>query len=103
MELIRQIKEAENTAKKLIEDSQKYAAETEVQAKKDRNDRFVEAQRQRKEAIAKAQSQGEKEGLAGAEQLKKQSEQTRLQLEQKAGAKMETAVKTVIEFIKQQS
>lgn len=100
MELIRQIKDAESGAKKLIEDAQKYAVETEEQAKKDRNDRLGEAQRQRKEAIIQAESQGEKEGIAEAEKLKKQSEQTCRQFEQKANAKMETAVKTVIEFIK---
>lgn len=102
MELIKQIKEAESKAKKIVEDAQKNASEAVENAKQEGNRQLESAGRERKETIAQAQSQGEKAGLAEAEKLRKQSIQVRQQLEQKAMTRMETAVKTVIDFIKKQ-
>ena len=43
MELIKQIKEAENKAKKLVEDTQKYASEAVENAKQERNRQLEQA------------------------------------------------------------
>ncbi|MGB8226653.1 MAG: hypothetical protein WCE45_07330 [Sedimentisphaerales bacterium] len=102
MELIKQIKEAENKAKKLVEDAQKYTSEAVENTKQERKQQLEQAARQRKEAITGAESAGEKTGLAEAEQLRKKSAQIKQQLEQKATAKTDTAVKTIIDFIKNQ-
>ena len=102
MELIKQIREAENKAKKLVEDAQKYASRAAENEKQNLSLQLEQAARQRKEAVAQAQTQGEKAGLAETEQLKKQSAQAGRQLQEKAMTRMDSAAKMVIDFIKQQ-
>jgi V/A-type H+-transporting ATPase subunit G/H len=103
MELIKQIKEAENTAKKLIEDTNKNAAFSIENAGKQRTERLINAQQYRRKKIESAQADGTQQGNSESVQLKSKSAQARQQLEQKAIAKMQAAVSTVIEFIKKQS
>ncbi|MFA5293307.1 MAG: hypothetical protein WC496_09770 [Phycisphaerae bacterium] len=100
MELIKQIKEAENKAKKLIEDAQKYTAETEEQVKKDRNDRLAEAQRQRKEAIAKSKEQGQAQGQKQAKEMTEKAAQQQQQLKAAAAKRKESAADKVIDFLR---
>jgi vacuolar-type H+-ATPase subunit H len=100
MELIKQIKEAENKAKNLVEDAQKYASSSVENEKQDINRQLEQAAKQRKEALAQAIMQGEMAGLDEAGQLRKQSAQAAMQLGQKAMTRMDSAAAMVINFIK---
>jgi V/A-type H+-transporting ATPase subunit G/H len=100
MELIKQIKEAENTAKRMIEDAQRNAVFSIENAGKQLNESKSKAEQDRRKKIEQAQAEGQKQGLAQAEQLKSQSVQAKQHLEKKAQVKIEKAVTTVLEFIK---
>jgi V/A-type H+-transporting ATPase subunit G/H len=102
MELIRQIKESETTAKKMVEDAQKNAAFSIDNAGRQRTERISQASQNRKQKIDNAQAEGQKQGTAEAQQLNAKSLQAKQQLEQKATTKMEAAVSTVIDFVKKQ-
>jgi len=102
MELIKQIKDAETTAKTLIGEAQKYAVQVVENAGRLHIEQFVKMQQERRNSIETAESDGQKQGIAESEQLKTKSSQTKQMIEQKANAKMEIAVKTVIDFIKKQ-
>lgn len=99
MELIRQIKDAESKAKKLIEDAQKYAAQTEEKTKKDRIDRLEEARRQRKETIEKSKEHGRGEGLKQAKEIMEKADRRLQQLKTDAAKRKESAADKIIDFL----
>lgn len=103
MEIIKQIKEAEITAKNLIEDAQKYAAQMVENAAKLRNDSLTKAHQQRRLVIEQAQKDGQRQGLTESQKLKDNAVLASKQLEQKASENMEIAVNTVIDFLKKQN
>jgi len=102
MELIRQIKDAEAAAKKLVEEAKSYCTSSIDNAVRQRAEKLSQLQQDRQRRIEQSHADGQKQGLAESQQLKAQSLQAMQQLEQKAAAKAELAVNTVIEFIKNQ-
>ena len=99
MELIKQIKETESKAKKLVEDAQRYADQAEEQVKQERADKFEEAGRQRKDAIAKSIEQGRAEGQKLAEEMMQKATQQQQQLKTSAGKRKDSAADKVIDFL----
>ncbi len=100
MELIKQIKQAENQAKEIIEQAKASAIKQAEALKLDGQEKLAQAQEQRKKAISEAEAKAEKAGLGEAEKLKEQSKKQREKLEAGARGKMGKAVEKVMAYLK---
>ncbi len=100
MELIKQIKKAEQEAKEIIEKAKSDAVLMCEQAAAKRSEELAQAEQDRKIAIAEAVSKAQEGGAAEVEELIKQGEQCRNEIASKARAKIDTAVQKVVDSIK---
>ena len=100
MELIKQIKEAENKAKRLIEDAQKYAVQTAGNIKKEHTEQLEQAYRQRKEAVEKAKNQGLAAGQQQAQELTEKAKRQQQVLKTTAEKRMNSAAEKIVDFLR---
>ena len=100
MELIKQIKEAETQAQKIIEQAKTDAANRAEEAQKGRIQTLEQARHERKKSIEVAVAAAQSQGLAEIEKLKAQAEKNRQQLRDKAQNKMAGAVTKVMDYLK---
>ncbi len=99
MELIRQIKQAEQEARDIVDQGR---AETVLLAEEGRNKHAEQtsiAQAQRRKAIDEAVAQAQEQGQAEVEQLRAQSQEQIEQLRQRASARMDGCVERVVQEI----
>jgi vacuolar-type H+-ATPase subunit H len=100
MELIKQIKEAETQAQKIIEQAKAQAAKNAQQQRETHRQTLADAEQQRKKSIEAAVKKAEQQALAEIEKLNAQAEKNRKQLRDDAADKMPAAVKTVTDYLK---
>ena len=99
MELIKQIKQAEAQAQRIIEEAKVLAAEEAEKARRNRLKILEKAQVERKKAIEAAIAAAQSEGLAEVEELNAAAEKKRKQLSEKANSKMAGAVARVMDYL----
>jgi vacuolar-type H+-ATPase subunit H len=100
MELIKQIKEAETQAQKIIEQAGADAAKNAQNQREKHQQTLADAEQQRKKTIEDAVTKAQSQGLAGIENLKAQAEKQRQQLRDKVADKIADAVTTVTDYLK---
>lgn len=100
MELIKQIKEAEQQAKEIVETAKAGAVKIAEEARSRQEQRRSQAEDERKAAIEKAIAQAEQDGQAEVEELKAQGTTARSELESKARGKMDAAAEKVMDKLK---
>jgi len=103
MELIKQIKDAENQAKDTVEKAKQEAAALAEEARKQRAERLQQAQKRRNHVIADAVARAEQEGKAQTEQLAGQGQEHIGALKASASEKMQRCVDTVVSRVQQMS
>lgn len=103
MELIRKIKEAESQAKKIVEEADKNAAQTETKSVKQRQERLEAAAQQRKMQVAEASENGKNHGKTLAEQMRERDSADMQKLKESANKKTDSAAVKVVDFIKAQA
>ena len=101
MELIKQIKEAEQQAKEIVETAKAGAVEIAEQGKARQLELRSQAEDERKAAIEEAIAQAEQDGQAEVEELKAQGTAARSELESKARGKMDAAAEKVMDKLKE--
>jgi vacuolar-type H+-ATPase subunit H len=99
MELIKQIKEAENKAKELVEDAQKYVVQTAENIKKEHTEQLEQAYQQRKEAIEKAKNQGRAAGQQQTKELMEKAKQQQQQLKSTAEKRRNPVADKIVDFL----
>lgn len=99
MKLIKQIKEAEAQAGRIIEEAKAEAVQQAEQAKAAQRQALARAEQQRKEAIEKALAEATASALAEVENLKAQAEKDRHGLRRRADAKMSAAVEKIMDYL----
>ncbi len=100
MELIKQIKDAEQQAKEIVETAKAGAVTIAEQGKARQLELRSQAEDERKAAIEKAIAQAEQDGQAEVEDLKAQGTAARSELESKARGKMDAAAEKVMDQLK---
>ena len=100
MELIKQIKDAEQQAKEIVETAKAGAVTIAEQGKARQLELRSQAEDERKAAIEKAIAQAEQDGQAEVEELKAQGTAARSELESKARGKMDAAAEKVMDKLK---
>ena len=100
MELIKEIKKAENRAQEIIEKARVDAVESAKESKKNRLAVLEQAGEQRKQAIETAQSDAEAQGLAEIKKLKLQAQKERRKLHDKVAGKLAGAATKVMDCLK---
>ena len=100
MELIKQIKEAEAEAKKIVEQAKADAVEMGEQAKAKRAEMLAAAEEQRKKAIAVSVEKAEAQGNGELAVLMATWQQEKEGLEASARGKMDECVAKVMEWFK---
>jgi vacuolar-type H+-ATPase subunit H len=100
MELVKKIRQTEAQAQKIIEQAKAGAVEKAEDGRKNRNRLLAEAEQARKKAIEAAVAAAQSQGIAEAEKLKTQAGKKQQQLREKATAKMDLAVKKVMDYLK---
>jgi vacuolar-type H+-ATPase subunit H len=100
MDLIKKIKNAEQQAKKIVEQAKNKAAEEELKFNQKKISTLEQAGVQRKKdtdtAVEKAASQAGSE----LEKLKQQSQKQKQQLQKKADEKKQQSVKKIVDYLK---
>jgi V/A-type H+-transporting ATPase subunit G/H len=99
MELIKQIKQAEAEAQRIIEEAKAQAADEAEKGRRNRQKILEKAQVERKKAIEAAIAAAQSEGLAEVEELNAAAEKKRKQLSEKANSKMGGAVARVTDYL----
>ena len=100
MELIKQIKKAEQEAKEIIEKARADAVSICEQAVAKGSEELAQAEQDRKVSIAEAVSKAQEGGAAEVEELIKQGEQCRNEIANKARTKIDMVVQKVVDSIK---
>ena len=101
MELIKQIKDAEQQAKEIIDTAKTEAVKIAEQGKARQLELRSQAEDERKAAIEKAIAQAQQDGQAEVEELKTKGAATRSEMESKARVKMDAAVEKVMAKLKE--
>ncbi|MBW8034725.1 MAG: hypothetical protein FVQ79_03485 [Planctomycetes bacterium] len=99
MELIKQIRKAEQEAKEIIEKAKVDAVQMGESWAVKRSEDLGKAEDERKAAILKAVAKAEEAGAAEVEALMSQGEQTRNDIANKARTKIDSAVEKVVKSI----
>lgn len=100
MELIRQIRKAEQEAKAIIETAKVDAVQMGESWAVKRSEELAKAEDERKAAILAAVAKAEEAGTSEVEALMSQGEQSRNDIANKARTKIDSAVQKVVESIK---
>jgi vacuolar-type H+-ATPase subunit H len=100
MELIKQIKEAETQAQKIIEQATADAAKNAQNLREKHQQALADADQQRKKTIEAAVKKAEQQALAEIKALNAEAEKNRKQLHGKSADKIPPAVKTVTDYLK---
>ena len=100
MELIKQIRKAEQEAKDIIEKARGDAAGLNESFTAKRGEELVRAEDERKTAIGKAVAKAEEAGAVEVGALMSQGEQNRNDIANEARMKIDSAVQKVVESIK---
>lgn len=103
MELIKQIKDAENQAKDIVEKAKQEASAVIEAARKQRAERIQQAQKRRNQAIDDAVALAEQDGKAQTEQLSGQGQEQIAALKASASKKMQSCVEKVVSRVQQMS
>ena len=99
MELIKQIRDAEGKAKKLLADAERDALLSFDNVKKQQVSKLEAATRQRAEAIERAITSGRNAGQQQANELKTSSARQQQQIKDSFTKQADLAVKQIIEFL----
>ena len=100
MELIKQIKQAEAESKQIIEQAKAESAQMIAASAAKGIQEIKEAGLKRNEIIEKVVNDAKAQGMAQAQQLKTQAEQTLEALRNKANERSESAVAKIAETVK---
>jgi len=100
MELIKQIRKAEQEAKEIIEKAKADAGQMGEAWAVKRSEELAKAEDERKAAISQAVAGAEEAGAAEVEALMSQGEQNRNDIANKARTKIDSAVQKIVESIK---
>ena len=100
MELIKQIKAAEENSKQIVEQAKAEALRITEDARKAQDVKQKEAQDQRRDAVAAAIVEAEQLGQSQVEELKQQGSEQIEQLKSQVGGKMSGCVDKVIQHLR---
>ena len=100
MELIKKIKQAEEQGKGEVEQARAYAAYQLDKLREGRIEALGEAEKDRKKAIDEAGEKAQSEGLVEVEKLKKQAQEAREKLRDKATSEIPKAVTKVMDYLR---
>lgn len=101
MELIKQIRKAEQEAKSIIEKARADAVEISESWSVKRSEELEKAEQERKAAIEEAVTKAEEAGAVEVEALISQGEQSRGDIASKARTKVDSAVQKIVKSIKE--
>jgi vacuolar-type H+-ATPase subunit H len=102
MELIKQIKDAESKAKKLIEEAEKDAVQAAEALKKEQISKLELVKKQRSEAIENATAQGRAAGQQEANKLASEAAQQQQGLKNTASGRKDSASWKIVDFLRNQ-
>ncbi len=103
MELIKQIKQSETQARKIIDQAKADAAKQGEVGRQNRQQDLAKAEQQRTKATEAAVTAARSQATAEVDNLKAKAENERQQLRDKANAKMPPAVAKVMEYLRSHS
>jgi vacuolar-type H+-ATPase subunit H len=103
MELIKQIKKAEEQSRQTIEQAKADAAKQAEAAQKNQQQALAKAEQERKKTIEAAVADSQKEASAEVEKLNAKAEKDRRQLRDNVKNKMAQAVGKVMDYVGSQS
>ena len=100
MELIKKIKEAEKQAQQIIDKAKSEAAEQNEQFRQRQVQVLEEAEVARKEQTKAAVAEAEQKTKVELQDIQKQADKDRRQLQDKAMAKTDKAIEKVMDYLK---
>ncbi|MFH1614176.1 MAG: hypothetical protein ABIG61_03700 [Planctomycetota bacterium] len=100
MKLIKEIKEAEDKGREIVEQAKQNVAKLEQQADTVRKQQLSEAEQQRKTKIAKAITAAQADVEKQVAQMKNSTQQQLEKLDRRARPRMDSAVAKILDYLK---
>lgn len=100
MELVKQIKAAENEAAQYAQQAREHVKSCSEQAKAEKDKKFAAAENTRRRALSEASQEAEKEALQQAQQIKQQTEEKCQQIMNNVSGKLDSATGKILNYIR---